>query len=81
MESYSTGKKISLSLCAARPIHHLLRIVAKEFYTELEAQTAIIEILLAVQYCHSFNIVHRGIETNTQLDSSSEIVLIRKLFI
>ena len=36
------------------------RIVLKDHYSELEAKEALHQIVIAIQYCHSRNIVHRS---------------------
>jgi serine/threonine protein kinase len=35
------------------------RIVMKDHYSEQEAKEALAQIVIAIQYCHSKNIVHR----------------------
>ena len=35
------------------------RIVMKDHYSEREAKDALYQIVIAIQYCHSRNIVHR----------------------
>eukprot|EP00596_Hydrurales_sp_CCMP1899_P005124 CAMPEP_0119034806 /NCGR_PEP_ID=MMETSP1177-20130426/1811_1 /TAXON_ID=2985 /ORGANISM="Ochromonas sp, Strain CCMP1899" /LENGTH=765 /DNA_ID=CAMNT_0006992519 /DNA_START=107 /DNA_END=2404 /DNA_ORIENTATION=- len=43
------------------------RIIDKQFYSEREAKIALKEILEAIDYCHSMNIIHRDIKPENLL--------------